>query len=746
MILGKNGSYDVYLNPAARVALNIDQDSRACSNSLSYQILQSRGFPEKAVLIRISNGEQCHLRYESHPGPFAIRLRCMEIADPKLSIRAFEMEFSLDKEDFQNFLNDEDNADHTHSGNTARIIEHSLEYCVRRFDASFALASFTEYQANPLVAPHNVDNQLKETVLQVISTSGRTEEDHTCHAVHPAGDLNTIVFARTRPESERDWYLGLYFQKPFTRSCILGPILVEVLDFLANNLPAESPAISESSLQHLLRFDSGTTAPGIALCDGAGKVLDVSSALLNLLGLETSDIFGRRFDQLPLMTRIPSTNFAGRFPVTYHYERPDGSVLHFNTTSLPLDGKDNRGSLLLILNVSPIRMLEEELSLARSQAAAAEQSKSNFISNISHELRTPLNGINGMAQLLEDTVTGEEEADIVDTLRQSVLNLNNLIQDLLDFSRIDMGKISIDEDFFSLETILEQVLNNHRRDMQKKSLELTMAYEREDLWYYCDAMRLQQIINNFLSNAIKFTDQGGIRLAYYLRDKNLVIEVKDTGVGIPEQMQRKIFNSFTQLEHTYTKYRQGLGLGLAICKRLADLMNGSIELESEAGEGAAFRLVLPADETRLKIGNKQEVSQKPGLYGMSQRFKGVRVLIAEDDFLNRKTLIEFMKKQGALVSPAANGLEAEHLLKIMNFDLLILDITMPELGGQDLTRIIRKGSIPRAKNVPILGVTAHVYPADIQSFLQAGMDQILTKPFIAEQLYDKCQSVLTKSS
>jgi signal transduction histidine kinase len=731
-------------NPGSHEMLGLEADD--LSGSLLDE-LSPAGFPRLDFFTRPRDYDLVIHRFSYQAGDRAKEIRlsgsCIACSDRK--IFAAQLEDLSSRAAFGSYL-----IEHGHSRGTVpvdsrELLEFSLGLCHTLLPLSAAAAFFPDFCPDIVLLPRDADNAIADLLQQVISTRGPSDADFEGEIdILPLADSEArIIHIAVSPGDGQRGSIALYLpaQAHLRQSAL--PSLQYVAQLTAEQLMHNQAkgAIQLKSLS-LKDFERNTRL-SLAILDGEEVIQDCSAMLSEMLGMDRELIIGRRLVELRNIIPIPAEQEAGRaFPVMYSYLRPDQTPVYFNATSAMLE--DGR-SLLLLWNVTAVRRLEDDLILAQNQTKAAQQSKGDFISNISHELRTPLNGINGMAQLLEETDLDEEQLDMVETLRHSVDNLNNLIQDLLDFSRLDTGKIIIEEDYFPVHRVISQVISNNRTDAEAKGLRILLDAEDSGLHYFSDAMRFQQIINNLLANAVKFTDSGEIRLNYALGDSTLDVSVRDSGIGIPIKMQRRIFDSFTQLEHTYTKYRQGLGLGLAICKRLSLLMGGELTLESEPGIGSTFTLTLPVKPGMIDFRQQEGSGRRRAGERTVDRFAGLRVLVAEDDFLNRKTLVRFLKMQGCMVSAAQNGLEAEHLLRTMDFDLLIFDITMPELSGQELTHLVRQKKIHSQADVPILGVTAHVFPDEIQSFLDSGMNEVLTKPFVPSQLYDHMEAILSKS-
>jgi signal transduction histidine kinase/AmiR/NasT family two-component response regulator len=731
-------------NPPARELLSLEAEDLPTVADLS-----EKGFPPLDWFARFRDIQPAVQRFIFHGTSGEIRqLRLsggrMTCADR--DIFTAQLEDISSRLAFHSFLVEHGKSNGTRVLDNNQLLRFALQLYHRILPVQASAAYFPGFQSDIVYHPEDADPELCEQLQHVLNTRGRdgTGDDLTILPVNEDGDR--ILYIPSSPAEHQSGIIAMFLRAGHSlQRSSLPPI-----QYLSQ-LIGEQLIRNEAKKTIRMRFIRDwqfqrNTKLSIAVLDNEDRIIEANQQLLDMLEIESGLIVGRRLDELRNLIPIPQDMEKSRtVPIMYSYIRPDQTPVYFNTTYIALgDDADRAGSCLLILwDVTAVRRLEDELILTKNQTEAATRSKGDFISNISHELRTPLNGINGMAQLLEDTQLDPDQREMVETLRLSVENLNNLIQDLLDFSRLDAGKLKIDEDFFDVYQVLSQVVRNHLIDAREKGLEINLIQAEPGLQYFSDAMRFQQIINNLLANAVKFTDRGGAEISYGIDGNHLTVKVKDTGIGIPQKLQRQIFESFTQLEHTYTKYRQGLGLGLAICQRLSVLMGGELSLESRAGEGSEFILKLPLRQGNIRYLDGENRPSRRSDDRQMNRFNGLRVLVAEDDFLNRKTLVRFLKMQGCLVSPARDGLEAEHLLKTMDFDLLVFDITMPELTGQELTRLVRQDKANTRNDIPILGVTAHVFPGEIQEFLDAGMDAVLTKPFVPSQLYERMDSILT---
>lgn len=404
------------------------------------------------------------------------------------------------------------------------------------------------------------------------------------------------------------------------------------------------------------------------------------------------------------------------------------------------------GILGIYMDITELKNKEEELERAKQRAEEANRSKTNFLAVISHELRTPLNGVFGMAQILHEKLQDHLQISYVKGIEQSALHLLALVNDILDFSSVETGKISIQEVPFNLYETANSCLSEIKFNLQEKPIRLIYQYDPEvPHWIVGDGVRIKQLILNLISNAIKFTAQGTIKVLISCLEKNeenvrLKIGVKDTGIGISKAMQQKIFERFVQVESEYSRPFAGVGLGLAICKQLVESMGGSIQVESDEGQGSFFWL-----EISFKLPSKKQMAQiqhdlenKP----IRDRFDAY-ILLVEDNVLNQKVAKNMLEDMGCSVDVAASGMEAIHLVEKNKYDVVFMDVGLPGIDGLTTTDTIRKKF--QNNELPIIGLTAHALETDIQRCYQATMNDVLTKP-ISINILKRMLSKWIKSS
>ena len=502
----------------------------------------------------------------------------------------------------------------------------------------------------------------------------------------------------------------------------------------------------ESTLAEQLRFVEvllEATPTAIYLKDRQGRYLRFNKAFEALFGIERAAWIGRTVfdlvssDAAVMMDGKDQELFAQGAVQTYEAQfrnRASGELREGLYWKAPLT--DAQGAITglvgTILDITERKRIEQELRDAKRNAEAASRAKSDFLANMSHEIRTPMNGVIGMTDLALDLEQSPTQREYLRIVKSSAQSLMVILNDVLDFSKIEAGKLTIEAVRFPLIATLDDTLLALRSRASQKDLVLECSLQPDlPADVIGDPMRLRQILTNLCDNAIKFTGQGGVYVSLAgvatATGYELQIAVRDTGIGIPADKQAGVFEAFSQADTSTTRRFGGTGLGLSICARLVALMGGRIWLESTEAAGSAFHFTIQVQIAHAASATLTQVSAVPPARAALQ------ILLVEDHPINQLLATTLLKKWGHTVTLAKDGLEAVTLFPQQKWDIVLMDMQMPVMGGLEATRLIRAAE-PSGQRTPIVAMTANAMESDRQACLEAGMDEHLAKPFNASGL------------
>ncbi|MGB0721801.1 MAG: ATP-binding protein [Gammaproteobacteria bacterium] len=485
-----------------------------------------------------------------------------------------------------------------------------------------------------------------------------------------------------------------------------------------------------------------TSKDGIAILDvETTAFLDANQAYLDMTGHRRDELLRTSNIRLCTDEDRARTRQAIKDVVKFGY------VTNFVQSSLTRDGKQIITNMSMALMSDPSRMLvsakditvqkemEKNLIEEKRRAESAARAKSLFLANMSHEIRTPMNAIIGMTQLALKTDLNAKQRDYIFKANQAAGSMLGILNDILDFSKIEAGKLELEHVDFRLEDVLGHLENLLAFKAEEKGLKFDIdTDEAVPTALIGDPLRLGQILINLGNNAIKFTEQGGqVRISTRLLDKSeeralLRFEVSDTGIGMTEAQQDKLFLSFSQADNSTTRKYGGTGLGLAICKDLSNMMGGEIEVESELDHGSLFRVTLPipVQQGQPSPRRSDQVINSVQSKADREKLRGADILLVEDNPLNQQVAADMLRDCGITIHVAKHGQEAIEILETRSFDGILMDCQMPVMDGYTATRELRKQD--RYKSLPIIAMTANVMSGDKEKVLAAGMDDYVSKP------------------
>lgn len=445
----------------------------------------------------------------------------------------------------------------------------------------------------------------------------------------------------------------------------------------------------------------------------------------------------------------------------FKMKRKDGTVFISEHSVVPLINKQGRrtGWVSVVRDITERKRAEEEIHQLNvnleqrvkertAELARANRAKDEFLANMSHELRTPLNGILGNAEILLEGVHGsinQKQSQSIETIHSSGQHLLNLINDILDVSKIESGKFELHPESISVQLICESSLTFIKQLALKKSIKVEYNPSPSASAIFADPIRLKQILVNLLSNAVKFTpENGNIKLEAWkdARSDQFEFSITDSGIGITPEDQQKLFKSFVQLDSGLARQHEGSGLGLALVRQLVEMHGGSVGVKSEPGKGSCFHFTIPARSTEIQAKNKLPAQLNPEETEAAQRNGTARILVVEDSATNMMITSEYLSAKGYQILEAHNGLEAIKYAHEQHLDLILMDIQMPGISGIETIKQLR--AEPKFASLPIIALTALAMPGDRELCLEAGATEYLSKPVSLKKLIEVIGNLLNK--
>lgn len=432
---------------------------------------------------------------------------------------------------------------------------------------------------------------------------------------------------------------------------------------------------------------------------------------------------------------------TGKGTACEHYIESTEGIYFFETRLIPISSAE---CLSITRDITELKRTQQDLLLAKQQAEESTKAKQEFLAKMSHELRTPLNGVIGLTNLMITKPQTGENREYLRSIKSSGEHLLAIINDILDLSKIEAGKLQIEEQVFSPKELLQSVNSNLCSLAEQKGIQLKISDESLPEYLYGDPVRVNQILLNLVSNAVKFTDKGYVQVKCFTEGVhgnkiNVRFEIKDTGIGIQSDKLSKIFESFTQADAEITARYGGTGLGLAIVKQLIEMQHGSISVSSVYGSGSTFTVRLPFGVVKEKPSHEID---NENLWRTLEPFENVRVLLAEDNPINQVVGVKTLESWNLNVTLVTNGVQVLTKLEEEEFDIILMDIQMPEMNGIDATRAIRSSNSKKKKNIPVLAMTASVHVDSLDVVYKAGINDHISKPFRPHELHAKINALL----
>lgn len=514
--------------------------------------------------------------------------------------------------------------------------------------------------------------------------------------------------------------------------------------------------------QRQLEASFSTSHDAIIIFDAEGFMLEANDRAEEMFGFQREDVIGKDMADYIIPERHRSLHHdslkyvasaRGNAHETFRTEieamRINGEEFMSELSVSRSRGEDEDIFVAYIRDISKAKAAEQALIDAKLAAEAANLAKTTFLANMSHEIRTPMNGVLGVLDILRRTELTEEQRNYTDIIDRSGNTLLTILSDILDLSKIDSGKEMVHPEPCDLKKVVRDSVNLFSASANEKGLRLSWQYDPTlATKFIADPNRIQQILSNLIGNAIKFTPDGSIDIGVSGKLRNdktdLEITVTDTGIGIEKSKVKSIFEAFTQAENSTTRKFGGTGLGLTISRRLAEAMKGSLTVESEPGVGTTFKLKLTLKEIRQNDKPVQDPQRKSRRVAKDESHKSggrslqskLNFLIVEDDDVNQMVLKSYLTHPKIELTLAETGLEAVEAFRRQHFDLVFMDVSMPVMGGEKATQIIRNEELKAKRaRTPIICVTAHAMKSDRGNFLRAGMDDYLSKPLRKEDLF-----------
>lgn len=600
-------------------------------------------------------------------------------------------------------------------------------------DKNFKVAAYNQAASRMIKMQFNRELKKGDDIIDCIHEKNRLS---CIDEIKKAFNGKTVFTERAVEIGGKEFWFERQYNAVYDEKGELTGVTIWSSNITERKKAEETTRLNEKKFRTLT-----TLAPvGIYQHDVNGNLIYVNEKLLSILDISLAEAFSQsplrntHPDDYPIVKKAWSEteNNKEEFNMQYRIISPDGKIKYVMEQAIPL--KDNDEKFIGYLGTVTDITEQKEKAQLESEKELAEKSlkfKSDFLAAMSHEIRTPLNGILSMSELLLDTGLKSEQHEFVENIHNSSINLRSIVNDILDLSKLEAGKMYLSPSAFQVDTLINEILKTYSTLAKDKGIQLITEKSNSvpDI-VITDRRRVMQVIVNLLRNAIKFTPKGSITLkAEVAEQKGTALKLKfsvvDTGVGIEQHEFDKLFKDFSQIDTPFSRDMEGTGLGLSISKKLVNLLGGEIGVESEAGKGSTFWFYVIADS---ELKQKEEIKEKP----KSAEIKfDCKVLVAEDNLINQRAFSVMLKKVGCTVELASNGIQAAEATMAKDYDIVFMDIQMPEMDGFTAAAHIRKNG---KKVPPIIALSGNVIDVKSQNEEIKTMDDYLLKPIVSNDL------------
>jgi len=529
--------------------------------------------------------------------------------------------------------------------------------------------------------------------------------------------------------------------------------LASSFNIMVSQLQKSKEELLRSDEQHRLLFNNNPL-PMLIYSLETLAILEVNQAMVNKYGYTREEFKDlsiknlRPTEDIPMLIKAVEEARKGmNKKAEWRHRIKDGTIIIVDVSATSINYMEEEARMVVIHDITLKKKAEQELIRAKDLAEESVKSKELFLANMSHEIRTPLNAIIGMTRLLQKTKMNKKQLRYFSAVRNSAKHLLTIINDILDISKIESGELQFEAIGFKVDTVIDSLVKSIEHKTIEKDIYIHYEIDKAARQILIgDPVRLNQVLLNLLSNAVKFTSKGEVKLLCNVLNEGidqLLLEFKiiDTGIGIPKEKMETIFESFKQVDASVTRKFGGTGLGLSISRNLVQLQGGDIFVESEEEKGSTFGFRLmytKGDETDLPKEDKEVID--------TQALSQTEVLLVEDNKVNQLMAATIMEEWNFKVDTAGDGKVAIEKLRDKKYDVVLMDIQMPVMGGIEATQIIRKEMPPDKSGVPIIAVTANALRGDKKKYLDAGMNDYLSKPFEPGSLYNKIAKLVKQEN